>query len=30
MRQIAYGVVDCCWMIIVVMLGAMLTLIVGA
>ena len=30
MRQIAYGVVDCCWMISIVLLGAMLTLIVGA
>jgi hypothetical protein len=30
MRQIAYGVVDCCWMIIFVLLSAMLTLIAGA
>ena len=30
MRQIAYGVMDCCWMIIIVLLGAMITLIVGA
>jgi hypothetical protein len=29
MRQIAYGVVDCCWMIMIVLLGAMITLIVG-
>ena len=29
MKQIACGAVDCCWMIIMVMLGAMLTLIIG-
>ncbi len=29
MRQIAYGVVDCCWMIIIVLLGAIMTLFVG-
>ena len=30
MRQIAYGVVDCCWMIMIVLLGAMMTIIIGA
>jgi hypothetical protein len=30
MRQIAYGVVECCWMILIVLMGAIMTLIVGA
>jgi hypothetical protein len=30
MKQIAYGLADCCWMIVIVWLGAMLTLMVGA
>lgn len=30
MKQIRYGVVDGCWMIAVVVLGAMMTLILGA
>jgi hypothetical protein len=29
MRQIEHVVVDCCWMIGVVLLGAMMTIIVG-
>jgi hypothetical protein len=29
MRQIAYRVVDCCWMIGIVLLGALMTLIIG-
>jgi hypothetical protein len=29
MRQIAYGVMDCCWMIIIVLLGAMMTIVLG-
>ena len=30
MKQIGYGIVDGCWMIAIVLLGAMMTLIVGA
>ena len=30
MRQIAYGLVDCWWLIIIFLLGAMMTLLVGA
>jgi hypothetical protein len=30
MGQIAYGVMDCCWMITIVLLGAILTIFIGA
>lgn len=29
MRKIAYGVMDCCWMIVVVLMGAVMTIFVG-
>ncbi len=29
MKPIAHGVVDCCWMIVIVLLGAMMTIIIG-